>query len=290
MGSLVATLLKTGIFKRIFITIGLGMLALWGVGCSELIAGSPTPTPFRGVVYITVTPAPNQAAAVAQVSQVVPPPAQAQVVAPQTNSEGQPANQPASNAAPQSASQQPAQPTNQPANQPANQPTVQPTNQPTPTPISQPGQGTRVGFDPAAIEFASCEANQTTTIIARQINGLQGFEFKVRFDPNIVRIADADPALAGVQIALGDSFRSQTHFIAQNNVDLNSGLIDFAAVMLGSQGLSGDAVLAQIEWLPYQAGNTTLGLEQVQLSTGDGAPIQAQVNAASASVTQNCGG
>jgi hypothetical protein len=278
-------MLKTSILKRIFITIGLGMLALWGVGCTELIAGSPTPTPFRGVVYITVTPAPNRAAAVAQVSQVVPPPAQAQVVAPQTNS----GNQPDSTAAPtipQSASGQPAQPTNQPTSQPASQPT----NQPTPTPISQPGQGTRVGFDPAAIEFASCEANQTTTIIARQINGLQGFEFKVRFDPNIVRIADADPALAGVQIALGDSFRSQTHFIAQNNVDLNSGLIDFAAVMLGSQGLSGDAVLAQIEWLPYQAGNTTLGLEQVQLSTGDGAPIQAQVNAASASVTQNCGG
>jgi hypothetical protein len=278
-------MLKTSILNRISLVIGLGMLALWGVGCTELIAGSPTPTPFRGVVYITVTPAPNRAAAVAQVSQVVPPPAQAQVVAPQTNS----GNQPDSTAAPtipQSASGQPAQPTNQPTSQPASQPT----NQPTPTPISQPGQGTRVGFDPAAIEFASCEANQTTTIIARQINGLQGFEFKVRFDPNVVRVADADPALAGVQIALGDSFRSQTHFIAQNNVDLNSGLIDFAAVMLGSQGLSGDAVLAQIEWLPYQAGNTTLGLEQVQLSTGDGAPIQAQVNAASASVTQNCGG
>lgn len=125
MRSLIPTMLKTSILKRIFITIGLGMLALWGVGCTELIAGSPTPTPFRGVVYITVTPAPNRAAAVAQVSQVVPPPAQAQVVAPQTNS----GNQPDSTAAPtipQSASGQPAQPTNQPASQPANQPTNQP--------------------------------------------------------------------------------------------------------------------------------------------------------------------
>ena len=298
MLGLVTIMLKTGIFKRISFMIGLVLLTLGSMGCRELIAGSPTPTPFRGVVYITVTPAPHQAQVVARVNQGIPAPAAMRVAAPQSNPPGQPDSS-AALIPPQPESAQPAAPqleqSVQPTSTPPN-PVNPPTNQPTPVPISQPDQGippdqgTRVGFAPAALTFSSCGSNQSTIITAYQISNLQGFAFKVRFDPNIVRVADADPALAGVQIGLGDSFRSQTHFIAQNSVDLNSGLIDFAAVMLGGQGISGDAALAQIEWIPVQAGSTAMTLEQVELSTGSGVPIQAQANPGSASVRQNCGG
>jgi len=148
-------------------------------------------------------------------------------------------------------------PTALPTGTPAHQPTGTPAHQPTRTPAST---GAAVSIQSA--QFTNCES-QTTDLSVSGANNLQGFAFKLRFDPNIVQVIDADPDQDGTQISLSGDFRSKQHFIAVNQVDQISGLIDFAAVMIGEANVNGKSVLAQINWMPRQSGRADLTLEHL---------------------------
>lgn len=278
-----------------------------GLGCSSL-ASQPAPAPVRGVVYITVTPARQEAqtnpsapgglssSAASQITAgretqnepaagspfgVIP------VVTPVATEKGVALLPPAP--MPSQPADQPAQATPTPL-QPDTIPPQPTPAQPTLTPTSPPSSGTMVSLQAAVLQFPACTASQITTLNVSQVNGMQGFAFKLHFDPDIVAVVDADPNQRGVQISLGDTFRSQTHFVVVNTVDPDNGQIEFAAVTVGSQGFNGDAVLAQIEWAPHKIGRTPLTLAEVNLAGGDGNAIQTQVRNGSAEVLRDCSG
>jgi hypothetical protein len=143
-------------------------------------------------------------------------------------------------------------------------------------------------LQPASLTFGDCGVSQLTQLTVRQVEGLQGFAFQLYFDPAVIEVVDADASQSGIQITLGDSIRNSQHFVATNQVDPEQGIIEFAAVVMGSQAIASEGMLAQIEWRPRQTGNSSLRLEQVELADSNGRPIQLVINHSSVAVNQPC--
>ena len=179
-------------------------------------------------------------------------------------------------------------PTRQPAGASTPTPTRQPTGAPSPTNTPTPPSGSAAFVRIQDAQFTGCANNLTTDLTVSGANNLQGFAFKLRFNPAIVQVVDADPGQDGTQIKLGSAFSGGQNFIAVNTVDQNTGLIDFAAVMIGGQSVNGEAVLAQIEWTPRQSGNSALRLENVELATSGGASQPAQTQNGTIENLQTC--
>ena len=167
-------------------------------------------------------------------------------------------------------------------------PTRQPTGAPSPTNTPTPPSGPAAFVRIQDAQFTACANNLTTDLTVSGANNLQGFAFKLRFNPAILQVVDADPGQDGTQIKLGSAFSGGQNFIAVNTVDQNTGLIDFAAVMIGSQSVNGEAVLAQIEWTPRQSGNSALRLENVELATSGGVSQPAQTQNGTIENLQTC--
>jgi len=171
-------------------------------------------------------------------------------------------------------------------------PTPLPTHTPAfaPTATSLPSTGAAVAIESAAVQPPNCSTTPTTALRVSRVLDLQGVEFKLQFNPQIAQVVDADPGKEGVQIALGDVFKSQNNFVAVNQVDQNAGVIEFAAVLVGQQSFSGDGALAEITWQARQGGVSDLALTQVNLASPGGGIIQAAINNGKIEVSAECGG
>ena len=120
------------------------------------------------------------------------------------------------------------------------------------------------------------------------VSELSAFSFKLRFNPDIVQVIDADPGQEGVQITLGESFSSKGHFVAVNKVDNASGLVDFAVTLIGAGPLNGNITLAEINWAPQQAGSSALTFEDMILARGNGTGIHTVIQHGQAEVSGGC--
>jgi len=105
--------------------------------------------------------------------------------------------------------------------------------------------GTVVRVDPAA---ATVAAGQTVTVSIRveSVTNLSGAEIHLAFNASLLEVVDADPAVAGVQIANGGMLSPD--FVAQNAVDNAAGAIDFAVAQVGKPGVNGSGALATINF------------------------------------------
>jgi hypothetical protein len=148
---------------------------------------------------------------------------------------------------------------------------------------------TSVFVDPVKTQL--CEDSNTpvtTQVKIDQVTNLQGFAFKIYFDPSIVSVVDANPSTPDVvEIRLGESIDSSVFFIARNTVD--NGLIDFAGAFQGNNALNGDAILAEIDWLPVSVGDSPVVFSEVKLSDPDANEIQRQVFDGTVKVSQCTG-
>jgi hypothetical protein len=130
--------------------------------------------------------------------------------------------------------------------------------------------------------------NPTTAVRIDKAAELQGLAFKIHFDPAKLHVVDANAEQDGIQIGLGQAFRSQMHFVAVNRVDQAAGVIDFGAVLIGEQTINGAAVLAEITWEVRQVGMTNLSLHDVELAGPGGARLGADIRDGVIDVSAGC--
>jgi hypothetical protein len=126
--------------------------------------------------------------------------------------------------------------------------------------------GHQARFEPTS---SAVSVGQTFTVHARleSISDLYGFDTKIRFDPAILEVVDADAGTPGVQVNLGGWFPgSPSSYVAVNNADNGAGTIDFAATLLSpTPALNGSGNIVSISFLAKRAGSTPLAYHSLKL-------------------------
>jgi hypothetical protein len=102
------------------------------------------------------------------------------------------------------------------------------------------------------------------------VEGLYAFALKVRFDPSVVRVRDANPRQEGIQVIPGEFLDYENWVILQNQADNESGLIDLAITQTGrTPGRDGSGVLGTITFVGVSEGSSDVRLEEVELLASD---------------------
>ncbi len=115
--------------------------------------------------------------------------------------------------------------------------------------------------------------NETVVVEIRAANitDLFAADIQLRFDPAILQVQDADPNKDGVQVQPGN-FPSPD-FVATNEVDTATGLINYVFTQLTSGPVSGSGLLFSVTFQGIAQGVSNLNLENVQLITPDVEPM-----------------
>ena len=96
----------------------------------------------------------------------------------------------------------------------------------------------------------------SVTLDVRKVQDLFGAEVSLSFDPDVVRVVDADPAKIGVQVRLGTFL--EPGIVALNTADNAAGTINCAWTQVRpSEPKSGDGTLLVITFEGLQEGATT---------------------------------
>jgi hypothetical protein len=120
------------------------------------------------------------------------------------------------------------------------------------------------------------KAGETTTVdlMVKDILGLYGVEIHLKFDPEAVQVVDADPGTDGVQIEPGTL--PIPSFVAQNEVDNETGTIDYVATQLPpSKPGTGSGVVARVSLLAIKPSTSYLEFEHFLLADTIGGNIDA---------------
>lgn len=136
--------------------------------------------------------------------------------------------------------------------------------------------GPTVSLGPPLIELAAGEVASLPVDVA-DVEDLYGAEIHLQFDPAVIQVVDADPGSAGIQVAPG-VFLS-TDFVAQNQVDNQTGVIHYAVTQVNpSEPRSGSGTLFTIRFQGTAAGGvSSLEATDQVLATRDGASIPVTV-------------
>ena len=107
------------------------------------------------------------------------------------------------------------------------------------------------------------------------VSGLYGFEAQLKFDPAVVRVADANPGKAGVQLLPGDFLALD--FLVRNAADNDAGVAEFVLTQLNpSEAKSGAGTLFTVYFEGIAEGKTSvIGFDRLTLSSRDGIKIPA---------------
>jgi len=131
--------------------------------------------------------------------------------------------------------------------------------------------GTVVRFAPSSTNLS---VGQTAAVSVQvdSVTGLAGSDILMSFNPAVLEVQDADPATAGVQVALGSFLKPD--FVLKNEVDTAQGKINIAFVQRApTPPVSGSGVLATITFKAKANGTSALTFNTVALATADGAAI-----------------
>ncbi|MGC9521295.1 MAG: LysM peptidoglycan-binding domain-containing protein [Anaerolineae bacterium] len=121
------------------------------------------------------------------------------------------------------------------------------------------------------------------SVMVEDVTNLFGVEFHITFDPNIVEVVDADAGTAEVQVGFGDFLSPD--FVAQNEADNTTGVIDFAISQMPTHGpVSGSGTLATITFKGRASGTSDVAFSNVLLADSGGAQIPASAQNASVTV------
>jgi hypothetical protein len=164
-------------------------------------------------------------------------------------------------------------------------PTATPTA--TPTPTSTPPSGTTLRLNPSNLTIPICNSQGSAAVEVVNATNLLAVQLQLRYNPSLAQVVDADPARPGVQITAGDVFSSG--FVAQNTVATSTGIISFAATLLGGS-INGSADLLRVNWQPLAAGSAPLILENAILVDNIGQPITFTQQNGQLEVTSTCAG
>lgn len=103
-------------------------------------------------------------------------------------------------------------------------------------------------------------------LMVADVVDLYGVDIQLRYDPNQLRVEDANPRLDGIQIAPGPLLAADERFVVTNKVDVTAGLITFIATLLNpAPPVSGQGVLATIAFHVLGNGPYTVEIAHAQL-------------------------
>ncbi len=128
---------------------------------------------------------------------------------------------------------------------------------------------------PTAQQLAAGELG-IVQIRVNNVTDLFGLEIGLQFDPLVIEIQDSDTGQEGAQIQPGDFLSPD--LIQTNQADNVAGLISYVVTQQApSPPVSGDGVIATVNFRAIAAGTTDINFTVVKLSTPDGLQISATI-------------
>lgn len=122
--------------------------------------------------------------------------------------------------------------------------------------------GTKVYPQPVAADNGTL----TVDLMAENVTDLYGVEFKLKYDPSVVAIQDANPQREGLQIEAGSFLPADQGFVVANTVNETDGTINFAMTLLNpAPSVSGTGPLARLTFNMLQNTPSTLEIEDLTL-------------------------
>ncbi len=145
--------------------------------------------------------------------------------------------------------------------------------------IQEPVVGTVVEVVPENSEIKVGE-NTRIAVNVKQVSNLYGVEVHIDFDANRLLVIDADSQERGIQVTPGHF--PQPDFIAENQVDLASGTLDYVAVQMPPhEAVDGQGTLLTFDVQGKAPGEADITLTQALLATSDGESIPATLQGGS---------
>jgi hypothetical protein len=117
-------------------------------------------------------------------------------------------------------------------------------------------------------------------VIAENVTDMYGAEFRLKYDPTKLAVADVNANQEGVQIAPGSLLSPDSGFIVANDVNEAEGSIVFAMTLLNpAPPVSGSGPLARVTLNVLQEGSSTIDVERAKLVAFDLQTIPSQTEA-----------
>ena len=114
----------------------------------------------------------------------------------------------------------------------------------------------------------------TVDLVVEKVSALYKAQLHIRFDPEVLEVIDADPALEGIQVEPGTL--PAPDYIVQNRANNQIGTIDYALTQLPPRKPGeGDGVIARITFRAKKAALSQILLDQFLLADTEGSSIQA---------------
>ncbi len=122
--------------------------------------------------------------------------------------------------------------------------------------------GAKVYLQPVA----ATKNSLTVDVVAENAAELYGVEFKLKYDPAVVSVVDANPEQQGIQIDAGNFLPSNQGFVVINQANPDEGTILFAMTLLNpAPAVSGTGPLAQVSFDVLQAAPSTIDIADAKL-------------------------
>jgi hypothetical protein len=110
------------------------------------------------------------------------------------------------------------------------------------------------------------EGRLVVDVMAENVTDMYGAEFRLRYDPAVFAVQDADPNREGIQIEPGALLPADKGFVVANQVNEAEGLITFALTLLNpAPPATGSGPLARVAFTILQAGPSTIQVEKAKL-------------------------
>ena len=103
--------------------------------------------------------------------------------------------------------------------------------------------------------------NIDAQVYINNAQNIEGADFQMTFDKNLLEVVDADQATEGIQIAKGTFIDG---LVARNQADNQNGTVRFV-IAKGEPGVNGNGLLATIKFKILQKGNVDLGFTSAKL-------------------------
>jgi len=101
------------------------------------------------------------------------------------------------------------------------------------------------------------------SVQVQAVPGLWGIQYVIRFDPNIIEVVDANPALDGIQIYPAEVFEGKNVFQQANSADNAAGVITYTVTMISPQDepFFGSGSLGRIVFRPKGQGASLVSFD-----------------------------
>ena len=141
-------------------------------------------------------------------------------------------------------------------------------------PVSHAESTTSITLDSSSALIQGCETIQVKIRI-NAVTGLYGADVRLKFDPSILEVVDADPGINGIQLQNG-GFLAPPLFYALNAANNTTGTIEYAVTQLNpTLAVSGSGILAIIRLRAKSTGTSALHFTYSKLATRNGAALPA---------------